>query len=56
VRHLVELHGGSVTAHSEGIGLGAVFTVRFPSAEMDGYENSLVSRQAAGLQKRKLRE
>jgi signal transduction histidine kinase len=32
VRHLVELHGGSVTAHSEGIGLGAVFTVRFPSA------------------------
>ncbi|HEU4872745.1 MAG TPA: HAMP domain-containing sensor histidine kinase [Pyrinomonadaceae bacterium] len=36
VRHLVELHGGSVTAHSEGIGLGAVFTVRFPSAEVDG--------------------
>ena len=35
VRHLVELHGGSVTAHSEGIGLGAVFTVRFPSAEVD---------------------
>jgi signal transduction histidine kinase len=34
VRHLVELHGGSVTAHSEGIGLGAVFTVRFPSAEV----------------------
>ena len=40
VRHLVELHGGSITAHSEGIGLGAVFTVRFPSAEVDGYENS----------------
>ena len=36
VRHLVELHGGSVTAHSEGIGLGAVFTLRFPSAEVDG--------------------
>ncbi|HSE23325.1 MAG TPA: HAMP domain-containing sensor histidine kinase [Pyrinomonadaceae bacterium] len=36
VRHLVELHGGSVTAHSEGIGLGAVFTVRFPSADLDG--------------------
>lgn len=35
VRHLVELHGGSVTAHSEGIGMGAVFTVRFPSAEVD---------------------
>jgi signal transduction histidine kinase len=35
VRHLVELHGGSITAHSEGTGLGAVFTVRFPSAEVD---------------------
>jgi signal transduction histidine kinase len=34
VRHLVELHGGSITAHSEGIGRGAVFTVRFPSAEV----------------------
>ena len=32
VRHLVELQGGSITAHSEGTGLGAVFTVRFPSA------------------------
>jgi signal transduction histidine kinase len=49
VRHLVELHGGSVTAYSEGIGLGAVFTVRFPSAEMDGYENRLVFQQEAGL-------
>lgn len=33
VRHLVELHGGSVTADSEGIGLGAVFTIRFPAAD-----------------------
>lgn len=36
VQHLVKLHGGSVTAYSEGIGLGAVFRVRFPSAEVDG--------------------
>jgi len=30
VRHLVELHGGSVTAESEGEGQGATFTVRLP--------------------------
>ena len=30
VRHLVELHGGTVTAHSPGEGCGATFTVRLP--------------------------
>ncbi len=30
VRHLVELHGGSVEAHSKGLGKGAVFTVKLP--------------------------
>lgn len=30
VRHLVELHGGSVSAHSDGPGLGAAFTIRLP--------------------------
>ena len=30
VRHLVELHGGSVRAFSEGLGKGATFVVRLP--------------------------
>jgi PAS domain S-box-containing protein len=29
-RHLVELHGGSIRAHSAGVGHGATFTVRLP--------------------------
>ena len=33
VRRLVELHGGSVTAESAGIGLGSTFTVRLPLAQ-----------------------
>jgi signal transduction histidine kinase len=32
VRHLVELHGGTVSADSAGEGLGATFTVRLPAA------------------------
>ena len=30
VRHIVELHGGTVVAHSDGTGQGATFTVRLP--------------------------
>jgi len=32
VRHLTELHGGTVTARSEGEGTGATFTIRIPLA------------------------
>lgn len=32
VRHICEMHEGSVSAHSEGVGKGAIFTVRLPLA------------------------
>jgi CheY-like chemotaxis protein/two-component sensor histidine kinase len=33
VRHLVQLHGGSVQGHSEGLNKGSTFTVRLPLVE-----------------------
>jgi PAS domain S-box-containing protein len=33
-KHLVELHGGTIHAHSEGIGKGASFTVKLPVASV----------------------
>jgi len=38
VRTLVELHGGTVTAHSDGIGKGSQFTVTLPTALPDAVE------------------
>ena len=35
VRHLVELHGGTISAESRGIGRGATFRVRLPLAPRD---------------------
>jgi len=40
VRHLVELHGGTVTAQSVGIGKGATFTVNLPMKAL-----AVISRQ-----------
>ena len=30
VKHIVNLHGGTVTAHSDGLGKGSVFAIRLP--------------------------
>jgi signal transduction histidine kinase len=38
VRHLVELHGGTIEAHSEGLGRGARFRVTLPAAEAERSE------------------
>jgi len=36
VRHLVELHGGTIQAESKGEGMGATFTVRLPLLKDEG--------------------
>jgi PAS domain S-box-containing protein len=43
VRHIVELHGGSVAAHSAGEGRGATFDVIFPIHALVGSESAIVS-------------
>lgn len=35
VRNLVERHGGTISAHSDGSGLGAEFTIRLPKINID---------------------
>jgi CheY-like chemotaxis protein len=40
VRHLVELHGGTADAHSEGLGLGATIRVRFPVLAVSAPESN----------------
>jgi CheY-like chemotaxis protein/two-component sensor histidine kinase len=46
VKGLVELHGGTVTAHSDGAGLGSVFTLRLPGVSLG--ERALPQAAAAG--------
>jgi signal transduction histidine kinase/CheY-like chemotaxis protein len=56
VKHLVELHGGTITAHSEGVDRGAVFTVTIPLSAVQLATDSAkpapggeVSRELEGL-------
>ncbi len=44
VRHLVELHGGSVVADSPGEGLGATFTVKLPLAVLREEKGGITNR------------
>jgi len=46
VRHLVELHGGTVEARSEGAGHGATFAISVPVAPLRVTEASLAERSA----------
>ncbi|WP_414654116.1 GAF domain-containing sensor histidine kinase [Hyalangium sp.] len=53
VRHLVELHGGSVTVHSEGADMGSTFTVELPlrSSRRESVPERLAAAGFPGLEK-----
>jgi signal transduction histidine kinase len=50
VRELAELHGGSVSAHSDGMGLGSEFVVRLPLAPTPHCEAPPAQASDAGAQ------
>jgi PAS domain S-box-containing protein len=52
VRHIVEMHGGTVMATSGGEGQGSVFTLRLPVVEAgeDGQRMPALSREEGGLE------
>ncbi len=47
VKKLVEMHGGSIEAHSEGMYKGSEFVVRLPALPSDGSEPEALSEQNA---------
>src|SRR4029453_4946776 len=48
VRHVVELHGGTVEAHSPGIGQGSTFTLRLPLPALRETSRSIAPPRAPG--------
>jgi signal transduction histidine kinase len=55
VRHLVELHGGRVLAHSEGHGRGSTFTVSLPLPPRALEETAIADTDAANASPHRLR-
>jgi CheY-like chemotaxis protein len=47
VKGMVELHGGSVKAYSEGLGNGTQFTIRLPIKSVDEKQKSKVNKSSA---------
>jgi CheY-like chemotaxis protein len=47
-RQLVELHGGTISAQSEGEGKGATFTVKLPLADLNTERQRVARRRAGG--------
>ncbi len=48
VRHFIELHGGRVTAHSDGVGKGTRFEIELPRFSSRGEKNGGVEDPAVG--------
>ena len=54
VRSLVELHGGTVSVHSAGLGKGSTFTVRLPRLEESPMETADAPAQDDGMAGRRI--
>jgi signal transduction histidine kinase len=51
VRHLVELHGGTVSAYSAGLGRGAIFIINLPAISEPGLRSTGLSLEQAALRR-----